>query len=206
MMQIFDGVNVIDGRGDKIGTVERSYDDAHGMTRFVKVSMGMLFSREHRLIPIDDAQFGDEGLRVPFGKQAIEGSPDAGSADDTLQGALLERVREYYRRQRGGTAPGTAGGDQQVAAVPADEAKQPASESSLDSGPEIGAVRDLGDVIEVPIVEEELVKRPVVKEVLRIRKTQVSEPRTVEADVRKEDVEVVRDGEAVIRDNTDNAS
>jgi len=47
----------------------------------------------------------------------------------------------------------------------------------------------------VPIVEEELVKRPVVKEVLRIRKHSVSEGRTVSADVRKEEIEVDTEGD-----------
>jgi len=52
----------------------------------------------------------------------------------------------------------------------------------------VGEVRDLGDVIEIPIVEEEVevIKRPVVKEVLRIRKRRVTEEHTVEADVREE--------------------
>ncbi len=55
-------------------------------------------------------------------------------------------------------------------------------------------VRDLGDVIEVPIVEEELVKRPVVKEVLRIRKSSTSERQTVQGEVRKEEIEVDEEG------------
>ncbi|MBV9282642.1 MAG: DUF2382 domain-containing protein [Chloroflexi bacterium] len=59
----------------------------------------------------------------------------------------------------------------------------------------IGQVRDLGDVIEIPIVEEELVKRPVVREVLRIRKSSLTEGRTVTAEVRKEEVEVDRQGD-----------
>ncbi len=73
------------------------------------------------------------------------------------------------------------------------------------AGNRLGEARDMGDVIEVPVIEEELVKRPVVKEVLRVRKTQVSESRTVEADIRKEDVEVVQDGDAVVGDSTDHA-
>ena len=60
---------------------------------------------------------------------------------------------------------------------------------------ERGQVRDLGDVIEVPVIEERMVKTPVVKEVLRIRKRSVTEQRTVSADLRKEDVDVVKEGD-----------
>lgn len=54
-------------------------------------------------------------------------------------------------------------------------------------------IRETGDVIEVPIVEEELVKRPVVKEVIRVRKSELTDQRTVDADRRTEEVEVIRD-------------
>ncbi len=51
------------------------------------------------------------------------------------------------------------------------------------------------DEIRIPIVEEELVieKRPVVREVLVIRKRVVTETREVEADLRKERIEVEGD-------------
>lgn len=58
---------------------------------------------------------------------------------------------------------------------------------------EMTRVRDLGDVVEIPVVEEELVKRPVVKEVIRVRKTSVPQERLVEDVVRREDVEVERE-------------
>jgi stress response protein YsnF len=63
-------------------------------------------------------------------------------------------------------------------------------------------VIDKGDVVEIPIVEERLVKQPVVTEVLRVHKTLRTERRTVEADVRKEDVEVEGTGDAEIRDHS----
>ena len=64
-------------------------------------------------------------------------------------------------------------------------------------GQQLGEPLDRGDVIEIPIVEEVLVKKPVVREVVRIRKRTVTESRTVEADVRHEDVEIV-EGEDLI--------
>jgi uncharacterized protein (TIGR02271 family) len=55
------------------------------------------------------------------------------------------------------------------------------------------ATGNLGeDEISVPIVEEEVVveKRPVVKEELRVKKDTVTEEETVEADIRKEQIDV----------------
>lgn len=67
---------------------------------------------------------------------------------------------------------------------------------------QFGEIRDLGGVIEIPIVEEQLVKRVVVKEVLRVRKAQVAEIQNVEGDIRKESIEVERTGESSARDDT----
>ncbi|CAA9494572.1 MAG: hypothetical protein AVDCRST_MAG25-3587 [uncultured Rubrobacteraceae bacterium] len=56
-----------------------------------------------------------------------------------------------------------------------------------------GAPGQIGDgEVSIPVVEEEVVvsKRPVVKEELRIKKAVVEEEEIVEADVRKEEVEI----------------
>ncbi len=53
---------------------------------------------------------------------------------------------------------------------------------------------DLGeDEVSVPATEEEIVveKRPVVKEVIRIRKDVVEDTEVVEANVRREEIEIV---------------
>jgi stress response protein YsnF len=49
----------------------------------------------------------------------------------------------------------------------------------------------------------EVVRRPVVKEVLRVRKDQVTEERTIDTTVRKERIEVAQDDDLVVRDNQD---
>jgi hypothetical protein len=207
MMQDYDGAVVVDATGDRIGTVERSYVDDGGAARFVEVKIGSLLPK-HRLIPLANAQAKKDGLVVPYAKSVIVASPDASSAGDTLEGEMLERVRAYY-------AGGRESGDVTTAptAAPADEdAVSGAGRAGVsdtadaDSGSaatrQRGGVRDLGEVIEVPIVEEELVKRPVVKEVLRIRKDRVAEQRTIEATLRKEDVEIAQDGDVVAGDDT----
>lgn len=53
-------------------------------------------------------------------------------------------------------------------------------------------------MIEHPIVEEELVKRPmvpVVKEVLRIRKTTLAEQQSIDGKMQKEHIEVKEEGD-----------
>ena len=59
------------------------------------------------------------------------------------------------------------------------------------------AVRSKTDEVVVPVAGEEVVirRRPVVKEVLRIRKVIVEEEEIVETDVRKEEVDVVDETE-----------
>lgn len=208
-LQDFDGADVVDSNGDTVGAVERTYDDDSGVARLVEVKIGALFAK-HRLIPLDNAETTDKGIQVPYDKHMIEGSPDAGSAGDTLEGSFLDSVTAYYAGSSDDSSTAESGAGE-IAAVPAAEAEnQTAHDASTDqaeariplveagesSGNQqddssLGAVRDLGDVIEVPIVEEVIVKRPVVKEVLRIRKRQITEHQTVEGDVRKAEVEVI---------------
>lgn len=212
-MQDFNGADVIDSNGDKIGTVERTYDDAEGTPRFVEITMGSLFSKEQRLVPVESAQLNDDGLQVPFSKGVIEDSPDASSAGDTLEGSLLDDVRAFYQGDVAEAPADTTDDGEQAGAVPVGDAGSEAntsddtesdqnSEASQDTGnggQTVGTVRDLGDVIEVPIYEERLVKQPVVKEVLRIRKTPQTRQQSVEADLRKEEVEVEREGDVAVR-------
>ena len=60
-----------------------------------------------------------------------------------------------------------------------------------------GAAGSKPDEVVVPVAGEEIVirKRPVVKEVLRIRKVIVEEEEIVETDVRKEEVDVIDETE-----------
>ena len=227
MLEDYDGSEVVDKDGEKIGTVERSYVDDGGKIRFVEVKLRGLRTRHH-LVPVDDVERTDAGLTLPFSKSVVEESPDASSEHDTLGESILGDVRAYYRKNREDTEPAAT---EPVAAIPANEARSDSDAQStstqrahevggkirgvVEQVPEkipggndtdrgdMGQVRDLGDVIEVPIVEEEIVKRPVVKEVLRIRKTSTSEQQMVEGDVRKENVDVQTEGDVRVRGNVE---
>ena len=65
------------------------------------------------------------------------------------------------------------------------------------------SLRDEDGVVEIPIFQEVLVKKIALKEVLRIRKHWVAEQQQVEADLRHEDVEVVKQGDVVVHGNLD---
>lgn len=219
MVQDYNGATVVDTAGERIGTIERSYVDDTGTVRMVEVKIGRLRTK-HRLVPVDDARPANDEVKVPYTKQMIEDSPDAG-ADDTLEGETLERVRAYYggaRRRVQDQAEDDRRGQDQAdddrAAVPrkrtvqqsetADqdvrEAEAPdASSGTWEEARAVGRVRDLGDTIEIPIVEEEIVKRPVVKEVLRVKKSTIVEQQRVSEDLRREDVEIDREGDVDVR-------
>ena len=212
MVQDYDGTAVVDATGEKIGTVERSYVDDSGAVRVVRLKIGMLRAK-HRLVPVDEVQPEEDTLRVPYTKQVVEESPDV-DVDDDLEGETLERVRAYYSGMQG-RVPNDTQTQEERRAQPDDrpvvrerratvrdvgqaEARDAAAVPA-DAGQEMRGVRDLGDVIEVPIVEEELVKRPVVKEVLRIRKHTVTDQQQVNEQLRREDVEVDREGDVDVR-------
>ena len=213
MMEDYDGAHLLDADGNDLGTVERSYVDESGAVQFVSVKMGALFAK-HRLVPVDQAQQTDQGLQVPYIKDVVEESPDV-SSGDLLEGDALEQVRSYYAGDYGAAegATGDREPDGDTAARPVGETDReatsrtlqpesdstgeepPAAAGEAGSGPPSTEVRDLGDVIEVPVVEEVMVKKPVVKEVLRVKKQDQVDRQTVSGEVRREQVEVASEGD-----------
>lgn len=212
----YDGDDLIDSAGDKVGTVERTYVDDNGQARFLAVKIGTLMAK-HRLVPAEDAQEDEGGVRVSYLRDVIEESPSVDSGD-TLEGDALDEVRGYYQ---GVGAPASnvetnsddlnsddesrvelADATTVAAIAEVDQRHRPASDfpdvPRDDTPADFGQVRDLGDVIEVPIVEEVMVKKPIVREVLRIRKSQLTEQGTAAADLRSEHVEVVSTGSGLV--------
>jgi hypothetical protein len=126
---------------------------------------------------------GDAADAAPTG---VAATPVAASEDEAAPasgaesgGGLGERVRGVVDRAREAVTGSSDAGS---------------GDGARDAGNlGVGAVRDLGDVIEVPIVEERLVKQPVVKEVLRVRKSTVGQQQNVSEELRKEDVEIEQD-------------
>lgn len=198
MTVTYDGATAYDAEGNKIGTVERTYIDDSGAAQFVAVKSGTLRHR-HRLIPLAGADMGDNGLRLPYSSEAISDGPEV-DPEDTLEGDILGETRAYYLGSNGTETRDDERHHEDEAEHVDVPLVAPASGESVES---LGQVRDLGDVIEVPIVEERLVRQPYVKEVVRIRKTSTSETRTVGADVRRESVEVDADEGVTVHNTLD---
>ncbi len=111
------------------------------------------------------------------------------------------RVQRIEEELRAGTRQREAGGvnvrkrvrtDRERLSVPRKREevsveRVPVEEGRASTEPEIGE-----DEIRVPVIEEEIVveRRPIVKEEIRLRKEVVEEEEVVEADVRKEEVDV----------------
>ena len=233
MSDQYDGADVVDESGEKVGTVQASYEDDSGSLRYVQVKTGGLLAKHH-LVPVDDLEREADRLVLPYEKNVVDNSPDVPGRADELDEVTGKRVRAYYggvrsryqgssnepekrvteqdlEMERPASVPLSAEGSvRDVTGDASDEgtAVSGKGEEALayaqdaESSGKIGEIRDLGDVIEVPIIEEELIKRPVVKEVLRIRKTQLVESQTVQTDVRREDVEVRPDSDVEVRDDT----
>lgn len=228
MTDDFDGADLLDSSGKKVGSIERTYVDGDGQARFLGLKRGTL-RPTHQLVPADAVQQSEGGIQVPYDKDTIEGSPSI-DAGDTLEGDALGEVRAYYANAGAGEQDddeeaddpdiddsGGSGAKREslVSPIPSDPIaaatvgeveqhksptknlpeRQPSESPSTDEGvpTRIGEIRDLGDVLEIPIVEEVLVRKPVVREVLRVRKTVQTNTVTAEDDLRREDVEVDSD-------------
>ena len=188
MIEDYNGTAVVDAAGETVGTVERSYVDEDGAVQMVSVKLGRLFAK-HRLVPVDGLRPQDDTLRIPYPKRLVEEAPEV-DADDDVTGDALARVRLHYATLR--DVPSVGSDADEEARPQATQRDIPADdrESVRATG-----IRDEGDVIEVPIVEEEIVKRPVVKEVVRVRKETRTRQQPVETTLRREELVVDERGD-----------
>lgn len=218
----YDGATLLDTDNEKVGSVDRTYVDDAGTAQFLSVKTGTILTRHH-LVPAESLTETDNGIQVPWLKALIEESPVIDSGD-TLEGEQLETVRSYYRNNGSLASTGddsadggaNSGASQQLdpetisAIGEANPRNRPASDfpegAAAETPPGFGEVRDLGDVIEVPIVEEVMVKKRVVREVLRIRKSHFVESGTVATDLRHEEIEVMPSGDDALTNSGSNGS
>ena len=202
----YDGVEVMDRGGAGVGKVERTYVDDSGSPRYIEVKFGTLLPR-HRLVPAAEADLTEPGvLQVAYDKATIERSPDAPDSD-TLEPADLERIDTYYEGFGNSAASAPEETAPAVRTVEAETSDQQpdasqrrfevADESAggLHVGDQVPAgmeapIKDRGDSVEVPVLEEVLVKKTVVREILRVKKSDLFEQETIGGDVRKESLEV----------------
>ncbi|HZU11998.1 MAG TPA: PRC-barrel domain-containing protein [Chloroflexota bacterium] len=163
-MTDYDGLDVVDADGQKVGTVERTFVDGQGQAQYAEVKTGTIFAKSH-LVPVTDAQVDNGTLYVPYTKNTIENSP-AISGGDTVDSSVLPDITAYYQEApRLMPRPANAGGDPSEQPGGAD-----GSEPPVVMAYNTGDIRDIGDFIDVPIVDNSGDGPPVVKEILRIPK------------------------------------
>lgn len=114
----YDGAHVIDGTGEAIGTVERTYADDSGGVQFVEVKIGTLLAK-HRMVPAGEADLQNDGLHVPYDKGVILSSPDVSDVKHVLDGDVLGSVRDYYA-----TAPVVTGDETNDSSVEESQAQE----------------------------------------------------------------------------------
>ena len=103
---IFDA-KVVDPAGNAIGTVKQVYlDNDSGQPLFASVSTG-LFGSSESFVPLQDADYVGDQLRVGYDKDKIKGAPRI-DADGDLTEQEQDRIFDYYGT---GTGTGTAGTD-----------------------------------------------------------------------------------------------
>src|SRR5947209_14036284 len=106
------GYDVVDASNDKIGTVDGVWvDDASNQLEFVGVKTGWLMGKTH-LIPVQDAQFSDGTISVPYGKDQIKDAPSFGT-DDELSPDDESQIYGYYGLERSTTPSPTGYGQEQ---------------------------------------------------------------------------------------------
>lgn len=88
-MDSFEGRELFDSSGYKIGNIETAFSD-DGL-EFVLVKSG-LFGTIRRLVPLNDVRESGDELVVPYSKDKVKLAPPA-EADKRLSEAARERLR-----------------------------------------------------------------------------------------------------------------
>jgi uncharacterized protein (TIGR02271 family) len=102
------GAEVVDNDNDKVGKVGQVYlDSDSNEPTWVSVKTG-LFGLSETLVPIDDASWTGDVLRVTVDKGRIKDAPRV-EADQELSPEEQDRLYEYYHR--GATGFGSTTGD-----------------------------------------------------------------------------------------------
>lgn len=194
---LFDAT-VYDQDGDKLGGVNQVYtDDQTQEPTWVSVNTGF-FGTNETLIPLADARISGEEIHVPYEKGFIKDAPNV-DADHHLDADDERRLYEYYGDRDYRAADGYdrdyydqnyGDRDQAAAAGARDRDVDVDRDRDLD----VDRDRNVGDDGEVVRHEERLKVGKETQEAgrVRLRKHVVTENRTVEVPVRREEVRVER--------------
>jgi uncharacterized protein (TIGR02271 family) len=91
------GADVYGPGDEKIGTVGQVYTaDASGRPAWASVHTG-LFGLKESMVPLQDAQFDNDRVQVPFDKAMVKGAPNVDvDEDEPLVGDQVVQLYQYY--------------------------------------------------------------------------------------------------------------
>jgi uncharacterized protein (TIGR02271 family) len=188
--QVF-GYDVTDGSGNKIGKVDNVWvDDATSELEFVGVKTGWLMGKTH-VIPVANAQIGDNSIQVPFDEDQIKGAPSF-DGDAELSPEQEDEIYGYYGEDRSTDTSPTG--------LPADDADDDAANTyaTADNAASDNTDSDDDGLDDsdgsVTLHEESLnvQKQQVETGRVRLRKVVHTEHQEVPVDLRREEVQIER--------------
>jgi len=204
------GTPVYASDGEKIGSVEEIFvDEQTGQPEWIGIGTGFLGSKRV-LVPVDGAEFRDEGLYVPYAKSQVKDAPEIDS-DEVSQETERDLYAHYglgysERRSETGLPEGAPGRAERPTKGrgrrgKADEAEMIRTEEELKVGKrdvEAGRAR-LRKWVETEPVETDVELR---RERVRVEREPIDRP-VGEADIGEQEVEVpVHAEEAVVQKET----
>ena len=178
--------------GEKLGKVARVFlDNASGAPEWVTVHTGLFGTRES-FVPAGDAALGDDGLTLPFSKDAVKAAPQV----DADEGELSpEEEAELYRHYQLDYTMADDGSDSASTRETGDESRGTGYQSTDDAMTRSEERLHVGT-------------ERVATERVRLRKYLVTEEKTITVPVTREEVriETVPIGEESADDLTDAAA
>lgn len=172
------GLDVIDGDGDKIGSIGAVWTDAAGQPSWASVRTG-LFGINESLFPLHDADLRGDRVIVPFDKSTVKEAPNVDAdADEPLTQAETDRLYEYYGIAWDDSYLAQQATDRQYSGRQAEgrhrEDAMTRSEERLDVGTERERT-GRAQLRKYVVTEQEQVSVPVQREEVRLDRTPITE-------------------------------
>jgi len=90
------GRTLVTSSGDKVGTIGQIFlDDETGQPEWVTVNTG-LFGTKESFVPLQDAEYADQGLSVPYDKSRIKDAPNIDVEAGHLSREEEAQLYDYY--------------------------------------------------------------------------------------------------------------
>jgi uncharacterized protein (TIGR02271 family) len=197
------GANAYDRDGDKIGKINQVYlDDNTGRPLWASVHTG-LFGTSETFVPLEDAEWEGDGLRVGYEKAFVKDAPRI-EAEGAITPDEQDRLFRYYNlsgsQYAGDFDMGTTGHD---TSGPNTDTAMTRSEEQLRVGTEnvqTGRAR----LRKYIVTEEQNVTVPVTREEVRLEREPITDANVGQAmkgpDLSEEEHEVVLNEERVVVD------